>query len=473
MFKVNKFKNGKNSYVTSTININDLLDQIKNGTDNLPKIKAIRDIGKSNILFNDIKLDLPSVCFNFLFDKKKTNDNIIASTGLIYIDIDACDTIDNSNPYIFSSWKSISNTGFGCIVKVDGLTKDNYKETYEAISNELGLKSDIGARKATQQTIISFDPNLYYNSNSLTFSTKNIKGIIQSYTEKKKRKELILLNDTFNTSDTIRFNNISDYFIDNQEQSYIVLEEKEKICSPFIPKRVNIGDRNRTMFFSLSQYALLNPTCNINFLISIAGTINERFVEKYSDEKIKSICGSIITKRENKTLQPYFNEERRILFNPKIKMTAKEKRTITAKEVGKVRKDKTRSDIYLLIEGWDFTTHGEINQKKVATISGKGIATIKRNWSDVKDLVKVMNQDNNEGINYEIKLSDLSNDNLEDEVEDVNNIIVEQKSLKVMLFEVRSYFDTSNKGMRELFLNEANQWDGEKINYYYDEIMKK
>jgi hypothetical protein len=478
MFKVNKFKNGKNNYVTETITIDKVLSIIKNGDDNLKKINEARAIGKGNPSFDDVKMSLPSFRFNFKFHTKVSNANIISSTGLIYIDVDDCDSIDLTNKYIFAAWKSISTTGFGILVKVNGLGLNNYSDTYNAISIELGLKTDVGARKATQQTILSYDPNLFHNDNSLVFKAIN-KSIIQSYTERREERKLIVLKDTFIKSDKIRFDNVSDYFIDNESEFITFNDEKEKLCQPFIPKRIEIGKRNMIMFGVLSQMALLNPDTGAKWLKAIANTINDKFVVKYSDEKINSIVGAVITKRENNTLEPYFNKERRIIFNPKIKITAKEKRIITAKEMGRIKTDKTKNEIYSTIEGWDFNEKGIINQEKVSSILAKSIVTIKRNWSDVKDLVKSMNQDYKNGIKSytEANTDVLSNDNtnniseyilnendrLKDEFEGMSfEQLVPQKALnKVIIEEIEEIKEETEDDLMAAFFATKQK----KLNY--------
>lgn len=65
---------------------------------------------------------------------------------------------------------------------------------------------------------------------------------------------------------------------------------------------------------------------------------------------------------------------------------------------GIIRREKTKNEIYSIIEEWNFELYNKINQQKVATLLDKSIITIKRNWSDVKDLVKSMNQDYNNNI---------------------------------------------------------------------------
>ena len=169
MYKVSKFECVKNPQVTQILTIEDVLNLIKCGDENLKLIQTAREYGKGSPLYDSIKTNLlPSFRFNFLFKNSATNKNIICATGLIYLDVDEVDSIPN-NDYIFASWKSLSKTGFGILIKVDNLTLDNYSEVYNQLTGILQISSDAGARKATQQTVLSFDSNLYHNPNSLVF----------------------------------------------------------------------------------------------------------------------------------------------------------------------------------------------------------------------------------------------------------------------------------------------------------------
>ena len=386
----NYFNNTKSPIVSKTLTIEEIFSIIKDGDKNTEKILQIRELGKSHPLFASLKETLPTVRFNFRFDRKASNDRILSSTGVIYIDVDACDSIDLSNEYIYATWKSVSNTGYSILVKVDGLSKDNFNDTYKSISSLLNLSTDIGAKKATQQTILSFDSNLYINENSLTFIAENKK--VQNGIILEKKERLIIPNVTFSECEYLRFNNISDYFIDSDEE-YIYFEEKEKLCIPFIPNGIEEGRRNVVLYFNLSQFALLNPMAGIGVLKQFADQINSRFYEQYSDVKILSIVNAIIKQREEDNLQPYFNKERRIIFNPKYKLTAKEKIQKTNQIMGTHKTEQTKKEIYTIIENWDFETEGKITQQGVAEKSGKVIRTIKRYWPEFKEYVKTLNKD--------------------------------------------------------------------------------
>jgi hypothetical protein len=389
MLTINKFINGKTPFIDKNVTIDEALSTIKHGDSNLQTILDIRKLGKLSPIYQKIKINkIPTFRFNFKFRGKVSNETIYMPTGLIYIDVDDTTVIDLTNPYIYASWKSLSETGLGILVKVDGLSLTNFKDTYQAIGDILGVQIDLGACKATQQNVLSYDTNLYENKNSLTFQAINKK--VSSTILREKREELIILDDTFFKSKKIRFNNINDYFNDT-DGDYIVFDEKKNLCIPFIPKRIEVGQRNRTMFGVLSQYALLNPTMENGFLIACANEINRHFTQKYDEEKIKSIVAGVIKKRKEGTLEPYLNKERRIIFNPDKKITKKEKQKTTAVLMGKIKTDKTQKFINDTIDDWKFQNDGKITQEKIAKKLNKSLVTIKRNWSPFKEFVSELN----------------------------------------------------------------------------------
>jgi len=391
MFQITQYASAKEPQVQKQINLTDVLHTIQNGDDNLTLIQSARALGKGNSKYDIIKTTLlPTFRFNFLFKESANNKNITTPTGIIYIDADDVDSIPE-NPYILASWKSLSDTGFGILVKVDNLTINNYSDVYNQISELIGITSDTGARKATQQTIQSYDPHLYHNPDSLVFHFNADDKVSHAPISEKKEK-CIGTHDTLNwNEESIQFNNISRYF--NDDTPYIVFKEKERICNPFIPMRIEQGKRNSTMFFLLSQYALLNPNAGKPFLKSISETINNHMFPHLSNKEVGNTIDSILKKRDEGTLTIYYNEERRILFNPSIVFTIKEKMAIVNKELGKLKSDVTKELIYTALEIWDFESDGSITQKKVSFITGRGIATVKRHWADFKDYVQTLNDD--------------------------------------------------------------------------------
>lgn len=417
VIQLNYFKKGKAPYVNESIDIDKVFEIIKTGNGNAELINQARNFGKYTPEYDNIKMNLlPTVRFNFTFHTKVSDKNIKAATGLIYLDVDDVDSIDNTNQYIFASWKSLSSTGYGLLVKIDGLSLDNFETNYLEISSTLGIKSDIGAKKATQQTILSYDDNIYINNDSLVFKAKEKVVFSKEKSEAKKKEEKhILVNCTFEDyTGATRFNNFSEYFED--ETPFIVFnEEKERMIIPFIPKSVE-GNRTNNMFAYLSQIAILNTNANFNFLKSVANTFNKYCYPNLNDDKVDAIVNNVIKKKISNELLQNKNVERRLIFNPKVKMTKEEKQKIVAVEVGKIRTENTKKEIYNIIEDWDFEKNGLITQTKVSEISSKSIRTIKTHWNEFKDYIKELNIDQKSNV-----LSIENKEVIVDVVEDADN----------------------------------------------------
>ncbi|WP_294961761.1 hypothetical protein [uncultured Flavobacterium sp.] len=356
--------------------------------------------------YDKTKASLPCVTYNFLYNDYKKDKNIISGTGFIYIDIDdeSFDVNLLESDKVYAYYKSFGGNGYAIIVKVEGLTLQNFKSTYRSIIEQLRIESyiDFNAIKASQFNVLSYDENIFINENSIIFQPVN-KKVSSSII--KKERECIVVNDTFSKSNHIRFNNISDYFTDI-EDDYIMFEEKEKLCIPFIPKVITKGKRNSTVFFLLSQYALLNPTVDGAFLRAWADIVNQHCPEKLSSSELVSIINSVLKKREEGTLEPYFNKERRIIFNPKSKLTTNQKQKTTAVLLGKMKTDKTQQTINDCIENWNYEIDGKIDQKKISSKINKSIATIKRNWFPFKIHVTELNKlhKKKESVNHEASI---------------------------------------------------------------------
>lgn len=470
MFKVNEFNSSKQSKVIKTTSLMRILARIKSSGTTTSQIIDVRNLGKSNPEYQNKKTELPTVRFNFLFNERASNENIIEPTGLIYIDVDNCEEIDLTNILIHAAWKSVSNCGYGILVKVDGLTLDNFSSTYIAIAEKLGINADKGAKKATQQTILSYDPNLYFNKKSITFLAINEKVSSSSI---QKEERLIGVDDTF--LGNMRFSNINDYFQgENENLDYIIFEgDKETIVQPYLPYRIEEGKRNITLYFHLTQYAMLNPTMGSGMLKKIAEKIVSHFEgEEYTEAKIQSIVNAVINKREAGELELYANKERRILFNPKKEITKKQKLEITGKIMGRFKRQKTQETIYQTIENWNFQLDGKITQQLVAEKTGMGIATIKRYWNEFKDYVKNENKANTDTLNENVVVDTTIEEKVEiNECNEVSNESEEKvEVIQYLLNKYKMEFEDAYV-LYEVIVEKYNKtlFDSKEIDY----IMKK
>ena len=384
--------------VSSTLCVDSILEMIKTGNEYLPLIEKARSHGKGSDEYDSIKTNqLPTFRFNFLFKEYAKNLNISTPTGLIYLDLD--NQVDIApNEYIFAKWRSLSNLGYGILVKIDNLTVINFSDAYNQLSKVLGIHTDQNARKVTQQTVLSFDSNIYINHYSTVYHYQELKKVSLG-SNLIKKEECIIPYDTFPKKpivyNKIRYNNIDDYFVgENADVPYLVFsEEKTKICQPYIPKFINEGSRNTTMFAYLSNIATLNPNCSKELLYTLSCHVNDRMEKSLSANETNRIINNVLQMRDHDELTMYRHKERRFLFNPNSTLSKHEKNQITGHEIGRIRKEAKSKLIYNYLENWDFETNGKITQKKLSEVSNIPLQTLKKPyyWTQFKDYVGDLN----------------------------------------------------------------------------------
>ena len=397
VYKINHFKNIISPSVLGKITVDEVLHKIKYGDENLLNIKKARDYGKGHPQYDELKKTvLPTFRFNFIFKVYANTENAVNATGLIYIDVDNTIEIPHSD-YIYAKWRSLSNTGYGILVKVDNLTLDNFKDVYASLGMILGVKVDDGARRAIQQNVLSYDPSLYCNPESKVYEYEHSKKA--SLSSIKKKKECIVLNEASTNQSSIKeqIDNSYEYFVgENSDKEFLYFENKIKICAPFMPWHgIEEGNRNNFLFRLLSQFALLNPELGKDYLIAKSNYHNKKMNPNLSRNEIYSIVSSVLEKRKKETLEPYYNKERLILFNPNMELTKQQKSQIVGFVMGEKKSKVTQQAIYEILENWDFEELGQITQKSVISISKFSRSRVQRHWSHFKDYVEYLNIEDN------------------------------------------------------------------------------
>ncbi|SRX73354.1 BT4734/BF3469 family protein [Aequorivita antarctica] len=388
---INTFKNVKSPKVLDEIDVYTFMDMVKS-----PEKEVLLAIEKArNAYKNDeeelyVKLKEGISCFtlNFSFYDWRRNDNIKAPSGFIYIDLDNIVSIDLTNPYIFCTWKSLSNYGRGILVRVKNLSKDNFRYVYKEVSELLGIESDIGAKKASQPNIHSYDPDLFYNEDSITFKpTINMVTRVGNnnspITLAFKKREVRVAYAT----GVIRFNNL--HTIDFEGKDYVVFEEKQLFAKAFIPKSINRGSRNTYMSSFAHQIIALNLEMPFDDFCSFIININRDHCKPpLKDEEIMTI---VKYKYGEKEKTPILNYERRLVFNPKAGLSKIQKNRIKGKIIGGIRMKKSIAKIEKAIDNWSFEESGKITQKSLQEKTGKCIKTIERHYKHFKERISSLN----------------------------------------------------------------------------------
>jgi hypothetical protein len=387
---INYFNNIYDPIVRGEVDIYDFLDRIKSPDMEIKhKIELARSYHSfDKAEYNLIKGQLPCFTLNFSFRDSKLNSNIDEPTGFIYIDVDGTTDIDLCNEYIFASWLSLSGTGRGIMVKVDGLTLGNFKEVYKAVASTLNVISDVRANKATQYCIHSYDKDFYFNEDSKTFNCNQLcnekKNTPISYTISKKKRDSYVVGE----NKQLRFNNITDYDF-NGEECIVFWEEKESIAEVIIPNIILEGHRESCISAIAYQCKALNPEMSKNELLHFISNINQKkcFPPLSKSEVIKIVNN----KDKLDDIEPILNKERRIIFNPEAKLDRKQKSLRTNKVTGEIRKEKSRQKIRDALDNWNFKTLGKITQNKLIEISGLSKNTVEKYGKEFRQRIQNLN----------------------------------------------------------------------------------
>lgn len=388
---INYFNNIFDPIVRAEIDVYDFLDRVKNPDakikQKIEEVRSYHSIDKSK--YDLIKKQLPCFTLNFSFRETKCNSHIKESTGFIYIDLDGTTEIDLSNEYIFATWLSLSRKGRGVLVKVDGLTLDNFKNTYFEVAELLNVSPDFRADKATQYCIHSYDNNVYINNDSKTYQSievikKSPTTVLNNKINKKRR-----VNTEMGENNKLRFNNISDY--DFKDEDFIVFwEDKEPISQVYVPNLIPEGKRESILSSIAYQFRALNSEITESELLHFIRNINQKkcFLP-LDDNEIEKI---VKYKMSLSNIEPVLNKQRRILFDLESKLNRLEKIKIANQILGLLKMEKSRTIISECIENWDFETFGKITQTKLAKESGLNIKTVEKYYKEFKSVIRKNNK---------------------------------------------------------------------------------
>ncbi|HEX4888558.1 MAG TPA: BT4734/BF3469 family protein [Luteibaculaceae bacterium] len=149
-----------------------VFDRIKTGAskDLVNQIRSESDKAKRN----ELKKQLPSVCFSGKFATRK-DDSLIEHSGLICLDFDGFDTLDKAkeykaeiclNPFVFACFISPSGNGVKVVVKIPP-DKKNHLGYFRALQARFDSPHfDTSCGNLSRVCYGSYDPEIYINKSS-------------------------------------------------------------------------------------------------------------------------------------------------------------------------------------------------------------------------------------------------------------------------------------------------------------------
>lgn len=170
--KVTIFKNIRETYTPFHRDVSFVLERIRTGK-NKERVCSIRD-ESDKVKRNELKKDLPAICFSGTFSKR-SDDAIIEHSGLICLDFDGYETTElmldeksrlEQDRYVMSVFISPSGNGLKVIVKIPADT-ENHKRYFDALGEYFGSEQfDISTKNVSRVCYESYDPEIHINEDS-------------------------------------------------------------------------------------------------------------------------------------------------------------------------------------------------------------------------------------------------------------------------------------------------------------------
>ncbi len=192
------FKNIRETETPFFKDVTYILNRIKDGKSK-ELVKNIRGEKNKNIR-NELKKELPAVCFSGKFNKR-ADSSIVEHSGLICLDFDGYekkkDLLEDkenfqNNKFVFSVFVSPSGNGLKVLVKIPS-EPENHTKYFNALKKEFDSQYfDSTSKNISRVCYESYDPLLYLNETSSVWETIEE----ETYEEKSTFKDVPVLKIT-------------------------------------------------------------------------------------------------------------------------------------------------------------------------------------------------------------------------------------------------------------------------------------
>lgn len=152
------------------------LERIRSGSKSLSKVKAVRN-AKNKEEANELKLELPSVCFSGRFKKDRKDADLIEHSNYMVLDFDDVENKEDLKislfqiDYVSATWISPSSKGVKALVLVaDGSKHREHFAALKDIHPEID-KSGVNEARVCYE---SFDPDILIKTNATPFTKYKI-----------------------------------------------------------------------------------------------------------------------------------------------------------------------------------------------------------------------------------------------------------------------------------------------------------
>lgn len=395
---------------TGDATVAELVERIRTNGD--PRIDVLREIQSEGTRkttrreeFDAIKLGLPAFTPSArLRPGQKADSKVVSLSDLLYVDLDGegCEGDVLSmrlRPETVCTFRSVSGRGYGVLVSVSGITVESfrYHQTcyLETLRTSAGISYDSNAKGMSRACVVSKDPEVWFNPRAVPFELpeKGPFGMLER--ERKFERTERPLSGTQPAGSTGWVPRFQTQLSDEEYagRDYVVIPEGREFVRTHL-MGVQEGNRNSKMRTLALGILHNNPDITVEGLESWMHRANSQWLSKSCQplppREVHSIVRWTWKRFREGTLQFHSKRRKKVWFKDGCGLSAKEKRSISAVEVGKLKSDKTQRLIYEAIEG--LQSHGgRITQELVSERSGVKLRTVKRHWKEFKQWVKELN----------------------------------------------------------------------------------
>ncbi|RLJ33821.1 VirE-like protein [Chryseobacterium sp. 7] len=405
---INKISHCINRTITGSFqNIGEVVEFIKSPpTEHLDLVQYARTLERGSEEYAAIKISkLPAVTINFSFSNGYIiGKNVSTPTGYLYIDVDGMteQDLELNKAYVCAYWRSLSDTGLSLVVKVDGLTPDNFKTATEEIAKLLDIPYDKRAVSIDRLTVLSYDPNAYYNDNVEVFpiaemipmqSVELVQDSLTVDTEKSTQYNTIIKTISIGydyIGYKLRFNNLDellqhyDIVFDENGLYDFGRDNKLKYSLIYVPFRKIIeGERENILKSIAYQLIALNKTASKDLILKYLYAINYgKMSPPLENSEIETTVAKIYQNLND--VEPIPNAERRFLYDNSKNLTLTDKRRLNIKQIHKDRTNKTQFELLKIMKNWDIDLYGKMTIKKLAKVAIKDPKTVQTYYTKLK-----------------------------------------------------------------------------------------
>lgn len=406
---INKISHCTNrTIIDSFKNIGEVIEFIRNPPqEHVELVEYARSLKKGSSEYqNTKKYKLPAITINFSFSNGYIiGKNVSKPTGYLYFDVDGMteQDLEINTAYVCAYWRSLSNKGLTLVVKVDELTPDNFKIVTQEIANTLDIPYDPQAVSIDRLTVLSYDPNAYYNDNVEVFPVAEMMPVEIAQdsttvdTEKSTHYNTINYNSIGYDCNgyKLRFNNLDEllqtYDIVYDEHGFYDLGRDTKLnyAQVFVPfKKVSEGNRENILKSIAYQLVALNKNVDKKILLKYLYSVNSgKMNPPLENNEVMETFEKVY--RQLNVIEPIINAKRRFIYDKAKKLSPTDKRKLNLKKINQDRKDKTISEILNIMQGWDYSLNGKITINKLCEATGKNKKTIQTYYKGLKTEISV------------------------------------------------------------------------------------